>query len=64
MVNQEEGYCDKWYHGRIVLAGDAAHKVTSVTGMGFNMGISSAVVLANELYRTLQSEADPSTGAL
>lgn len=63
MVNQEEGYCDKWYHGRIVLAGDAAHKVTSVTGMGVNMGISSAAALANELYRTLQSEPDPSTGA-
>ncbi|XXG96263.1 hypothetical protein Hte_002544 [Hypoxylon texense] len=64
MVNQEEGYCDKWYHGRIVLAGDAVHKVTSVTGMGVNMGINSAVVLANELYRSLRSEPDPSTNAL
>lgn len=61
MVSQEEGYCDKWYHGRIALAGDAVHKVTSVTGMGVNMGINSAAALANELYRTLQSEPDPST---
>ncbi|KAI0139054.1 hypothetical protein F4776DRAFT_49306 [Hypoxylon sp. NC0597] len=61
MVNQEEGYCDKWYHGQIALAGDAVHKVTSVTGMGVNMGINSAAAHANELYRTLQSEPDLST---
>ncbi|KAI2464165.1 FAD/NAD(P)-binding domain-containing protein [Annulohypoxylon bovei var. microspora] len=64
MVNQEEGYCDKWYHERVVLAGDAVHKATSVTGLGVNTGINSAAVLANELYRTLQSEPDPSTGAI
>lgn len=64
MVNQEEGSCDKWYHGRIALAGDAVHKVTSVTGMGVNVSINSAAALANELYRTLQSEPDPSTGAV
>ncbi|OTB00940.1 hypothetical protein M426DRAFT_26049 [Hypoxylon sp. CI-4A] len=64
MVNQEEGYCDKWYHGRIALAGDSVHKVTSVTGMGVNMGINSAAVLANELYRILQTRPDPSADAL
>ena len=61
MVNQEEGYCDKWYHDRVVLAGDAVHKVTSVTGLGVNTGIASAAALANELYRTLQSGSNPST---
>ncbi|KAI1759375.1 FAD/NAD(P)-binding domain-containing protein [Hypoxylon sp. FL1150] len=64
LASQEEGYCDKWYRGRIALAGDAAHKNTSSMGMGVNMGISSAAVLANELYRTLQSEPDPSTEAV
>ena len=54
----------QWYHGRIALAGDAVHKVTSVTGLGVNTGINSAAALANELYRTLQSDPDPSTGAL
>lgn len=64
MVNQEEGYCDKWYHERVALAGDAVHKATSVTGLGVNNGINSAAVLANELFRTLQSEPDPSTMAI
>lgn len=27
LVNVEEGVLDKWHFGRIVLAGDAAHKV-------------------------------------
>lgn len=27
VVNLEEGVLDHWYHGRIVLAGDSAHKV-------------------------------------
>ncbi|KUI59521.1 3-hydroxybenzoate 6-hydroxylase 1 [Cytospora mali] len=64
MVNQEEGYCDKWYHERVVLAGDAVHKATSATGLGVNTGINSAAALANELYRTLCSEPDPSTRAI
>lgn len=64
MVDQEEGYCDKWYHERIVLAGDAVHKSTSVTGLGVNTGINSAAVLANELHRTLLSDPDPTTKAL
>ncbi|KAI1453935.1 FAD/NAD(P)-binding domain-containing protein [Annulohypoxylon moriforme] len=64
MVNQEEGYCDKWYHGRVALAGDAVHKATSVTGLGANTGINSAAVLANQLHRILQSEPDPSTEAI
>ncbi|KAK8091429.1 hypothetical protein PG997_001790 [Apiospora hydei] len=64
LVDQEEGYCDKWYHERLVLAGDAVHKSTSVTGMGVNIGLNSAAVLANELYRTLHSVPDPSTRAL
>ncbi|KAK7908918.1 hypothetical protein PG985_014796 [Apiospora marii] len=64
MVDQEEGYCDKWYHERIVLAGDAVHKSTSVTGLGVNTGINSAAVLANQLHHTLQSEPNPDTPAL
>lgn len=64
MVNQEEGYCDEWHHERVVLAGDAVHKSTSATGLGVNTGLNSAAVLANELYRVLRSEPDPSTGAI
>lgn len=64
MVNQEEGYVDKWYHGRVALVGDAVHKATSASGLGFNTGVSSAAALANELYRVLESDPDPSTSAL
>ena len=28
IVNLEEGVLNHWYHGRIVLAGDSAHKVS------------------------------------
>lgn len=64
MVNQEEGYCDEWHHERVVLAGDAVHKLTSATGLGVNIGLNSAAVLANELYRALNSDPDPSTKAI
>lgn len=64
MVNQEEGYCDKWYHGRVALVGDAVHKATSVSGLGLNTAVNSAAALANELYRVLESDPDPSTSAL
>ncbi|KAK8097764.1 uncharacterized protein PG998_013250 [Apiospora kogelbergensis] len=64
MVDQEEGYCDRWHHERVVLAGDAVHKATSVTGLGVNTGIGSAAVLANELHRVLEADPDPSTAVL
>ena len=32
IVNLEEGVLDHWYHGRIVLAGDSAHKVSNEEG--------------------------------
>ncbi|KAI9154967.1 FAD/NAD(P)-binding domain-containing protein [Paramyrothecium foliicola] len=51
MIHQEEGFLDiPWHHGRIVLAGDAVHKTTSVNGLGLTIGLHSAVALANELH--------------
>ncbi|KAH9893858.1 FAD/NAD(P)-binding domain-containing protein [Xylariomycetidae sp. FL2044] len=64
LASQEEGYCDRWYHGRIALVSDAVHKVTSVPGLGVNEGINSAAALANELYSLLESDPDPSTHAI
>ncbi|CAG9946239.1 unnamed protein product [Clonostachys rosea f. rosea IK726] len=55
LVNLEEGVVKHWsWGGRIVLAGDAAHKFTPSTGAGFNNGIIDVVALANELCKELQ----------
>lgn len=55
LVNLEEGVVKHWsWDGRIVLAGDAAHKFTPSTGAGCNNGIVDVLVLANELYRITQ----------
>ncbi|KAI0139525.1 putative dehydrogenase [Hypoxylon sp. NC0597] len=57
LVHLEEGMIDKWYHGRIVLLGDAVHKMTNINGMGVNIGLQSAAVLVNQLYDVLNSES-------
>lgn len=62
MLNQEEGWADKWYHNRVVLVGDSAHKATSINGLGLTNGIHSAAALANELERLLEINNQPSTG--
>jgi 2-polyprenyl-6-methoxyphenol hydroxylase-like FAD-dependent oxidoreductase len=43
---------EKWYKGRVVLVGDAAHAVLPTAGGGVSMAIESAAVLADELSRT------------
>lgn len=55
MANLEEGVLKQWSGGRIVLAGDAAHKYTPNAGLGLNNGIQDVVALANELNRCVES---------
>ncbi|KAB8293741.1 hypothetical protein EYC80_009226 [Monilinia laxa] len=50
-LNQEEGILKHWSWGRIVLVGDAAHKTTSVNGLGLTCGLHSAAALANEITK-------------
>jgi 2-polyprenyl-6-methoxyphenol hydroxylase-like FAD-dependent oxidoreductase len=38
-----------WYHGRVVLIGDAAHSMTAHVAQGAAMAIEDAIVLAEEL---------------
>lgn len=58
LLHQEEGIAEKWYHGRVVLVGDAAHKMTSVNGMGALSAIISATTLVNQLHAALQHRKD------
>lgn len=54
IVNLEEGVVDHWsYDGRIVLAGDAAHKFTPSTGAGCNTGMIDVLTLVNGLHAAL-----------
>ncbi|KAI1776771.1 FAD/NAD(P)-binding domain-containing protein [Hypoxylon cercidicola] len=58
MTNLAEGVLRRWsWGGRLVLAGDAAHKFTPNVGLGFNNGIQDAAALTNELHRALRSSA-------
>ncbi|ASR50211.1 MAG: FAD-dependent monooxygenase [Blastomonas fulva] len=41
-----------WYHGRVVLLGDAAHATTPHLASGAGMAVESGIVLAEELART------------
>ncbi|KAF9409136.1 hypothetical protein BGZ76_005737, partial [Entomortierella beljakovae] len=54
----EEKLYTTWHHGRIVLMGDACHKMLPSAGRGAINAMLDAVVLANELYEI----ADRATG--
>ncbi|KAK2039662.1 FAD/NAD(P)-binding domain-containing protein [Colletotrichum somersetense] len=66
LVPIEEGVLDVWHHGRIVLAGDAAHKVTPNMALGGNTGMESVAVLCNHLHKMLERQqgAKPSRATL
>ncbi|KAI0132728.1 hypothetical protein BJ170DRAFT_666126 [Xylariales sp. AK1849] len=53
VIHLEEGVLDHWYHGRIALAGDSAHKVMPNMGLGGNSSIESVAVLTNHLHQML-----------
>src|SRR3569833_70751 len=58
LTNLEEGVLKRWSWGRIVLVGDAAHKVTPNLGWGFNSGVQDLVVLINRLRRAILAKKD------
>jgi len=48
----------EWRHGRVLLAGDAAHLNNPLGGFGLNSGIHDAVNLADKLAKVWHGEAD------
>ncbi|KAG0296749.1 hypothetical protein BGZ96_008609 [Linnemannia gamsii] len=46
----EEKLYDTWYHGRVVLIGDACHKLLPSAGQGAVNAMQDAAILANCLY--------------
>ncbi|KAK4227462.1 hypothetical protein QBC38DRAFT_536526 [Podospora fimiseda] len=60
MANLEEGVLKKWScgKGKIVLVGDAAHKITPNQGLGLNDGIMDVVGLVNELRKVKDGEEE------
>ncbi|XXH00682.1 hypothetical protein Hte_007032 [Hypoxylon texense] len=66
LIPIEEGLLDRWHFDRIVLAGDAAHKVTPNIALGGNSAMESIVVLCNHLNAMLLEHegAKPSRATL
>lgn len=50
----------QWHHGRVLLAGDAAHLNNPLGGFGLNSGVHDAISLAEKLGRVYRGEAEQS----
>ncbi|RKK09025.1 hypothetical protein BFJ63_vAg9966 [Fusarium oxysporum f. sp. narcissi] len=59
-ANFDEGVLPWWHWERMVLVGDAAHKMNPIRGAGACCGIEDAIALVNGLSRLLHSDANPS----
>ncbi|KAK6840289.1 FAD binding domain-containing protein [Apiospora arundinis] len=60
MSDLYEGTVEHWHHGRVVLCGDAAFKVTPNIGWGYNSGSHSVVALTNRLHDLIHKRDDTS----
>lgn len=59
MSDLQEGICNNWGWGRIVLAGDSIHKACPNAGLGYQIGIQDVVSLANHLRELVTSSGPP-----
>ncbi|KAM0227016.1 hypothetical protein ACHAPO_011900 [Fusarium lateritium] len=58
-ANYDEGVLPFWHWGRMVLVGDAAHKMNPIRGAGACCGIEDSIALVNSLKRVLRYNPDP-----
>ncbi|THY13930.1 hypothetical protein D6D00_09988 [Aureobasidium pullulans] len=62
----EEGVAETWHHDRLVIVGDAAHKISKMVpnaAMGANQAMESSTVLVNKLQGVLKADG-PVSGEL
>lgn len=64
LINLDEGVVKTWSAGRIVLVGDAVHKFTPSSALGYNNGIQDVAVALNEIIRLVHHDGNPSVEAL
>lgn len=65
MTDLEEGIAKNVsWNGRIVFIGDAWHKFTPNSGLGFNNGVQDVVSLCNRLQALIRVKAKPDAAAL
>lgn len=63
MMDFHEGIAEKWYHERVVMAGDAAHSMMPALGLGVNAGWQGVAELTNGLRRLLHHSQPSSSNA-
>lgn len=64
LINLDEGVVKHWSGGRIVLVGDAIHKFTPSSALGYNNGIQDVAVLLNEIIPLARADGSPPTEEL
>jgi 2-polyprenyl-6-methoxyphenol hydroxylase-like FAD-dependent oxidoreductase len=64
LFNVEEGLLKTWDWDRVVLLGDAVHKMTPNAGLSLNAGWQGAVALTNGVRRLLATKRTPDAAAL
>jgi 2-polyprenyl-6-methoxyphenol hydroxylase-like FAD-dependent oxidoreductase len=64
LFNAEEGFLKTWHWDRVVLLGDAVHKMTPNAGLSLNAGWQGVVALTNCLSRLLATNPIPDAAAL
>lgn len=62
VISLEECVMEHWHHGRIVLAGDAVHKVHPNMGLGGNSAIEGIASLMNHLERVVAPARQKQSG--